>query len=103
MSRLQMKASQQTYIDYRKHLVSRYQQLLSDLNKYRQAIETYEAHGRPLANEMMNAGLKSFSSGETDFSDYVLAIESARRLMINYLESLYLYNQTVLDINYLNY
>jgi hypothetical protein len=52
---------------------------------------------------MMNAGLKSFSSGETGFSDYVLAIESAGRLMINYLESLHLYNQTVLDINYLNY
>lgn len=40
---------------------------------------------------------------ETGFSDYVLAIESSGRLMINYLESLHLYNQTVLDINYLDY
>jgi len=83
--------------------VSRYQQLLSDLNKYRQAVESYETHGKLLANEMMNAGIKSFRSGETSFSDYVLVIESAAHLMINYLESLHLYNQTVLDINYLNY
>lgn len=103
MSKLQLKATNENYIDYQKHLESRFQQLQSDLKKYSEAVNIYETRGESLARELVKSGLKLYQSGEIGFPEYVMAIESAGHLMINYLENLHLYNQTVLDLNYLNY
>jgi cobalt-zinc-cadmium resistance protein CzcA len=103
MSKLQLKATNENYIDYQKHLESRFQQLQSDLKKYSEAVNNYETRGESLAKELVKSGLKLYQSGAIGFPEYVMAIESAGHLMINYLESLHLYNQTVLDLNYLNY
>ncbi|MCG2418740.1 CusA/CzcA family heavy metal efflux RND transporter [Aequorivita sp. F47161] len=87
--------------NYKIQLESRYQGLLSDLNKFQEGVDYYETTGGKLAKELTTSASKSFQNGEIDFLQYVQLLESAKNIQINYLQNLNAYNATVLELNYL--
>lgn len=87
--------------NYQKQLLTRYYQLHSELNKYEEAINFYTKSGRKLSKELINTSKKAFYNGEIDFIQFILLLENAKGIEMTYLENLYNYNQTVLELNYL--
>jgi cobalt-zinc-cadmium resistance protein CzcA len=87
--------------DYQKLLVTRYFQLQSELTKYDEAIEFYTISGKKLSKELINTSNKAFYNGEIDFIQFILLLENAKGIEMTYLENLYNYNQTALELNYL--
>ena len=80
---------------------SRRKELENELKNYQESIEMYHLSGRNLSEEIIRTAQKSFQLGEIDFFQFVLSVENAINLTINYLDNVYGYNQVVLEINYL--
>jgi len=87
--------------NYQKQLLTHYKQLHSELNKYNEAIEFYTLSGKKLSKELINTSNKAFYNGEIDFIQFILLLENAKGIEMTYLENVYNYNQTALELNYL--
>jgi cobalt-zinc-cadmium resistance protein CzcA len=89
---------QQHYIRmYRQRL----EELMTNLQQYGEEIAFYVENGRALASELSRSAQISYREGEIDFFKFVMSLDEAAQIELNHLEALYLYNETVLDINYL--
>lgn len=87
--------------NYKILLKSKYDGLLSDLKKYEETVNYYEITGQRLSKELTTTASKAFQNGEIDFLQYVQLLESSKNIVINYLQNLNRYNNTVLELNYL--
>lgn len=87
--------------DYMVQLLTHYNQLTTELTKYNEAIIFYDESGKNLSSELLNASSLAFLNGEIDFVQYILFLESAKNIEMTYLENLFNYNKTVLELNYL--
>lgn len=85
----------------KQQLSSRYQELQAALAGYALAIAHYDESGDQLQHELIKTANKAFSGGEIDFFQYIQTLENAANIRINYLENLHLYNQTIIELNYL--
>ena len=84
-------------------LNSKYEQLQSKLKVFRHAVDYFQSSGQELAREIVNTAERSYYSGEIDFFQYIQSLNEATNIVLDYLENLNEYNQTVLEIKYLNY
>lgn len=82
-------------------LQGKYNILTNKLNKYRENIEFYNNSGRELSDEIFRSAGRSYEVGEIDLYQYVISIENAVKMTIDFYQSLSDYNQTALEINYL--
>jgi cobalt-zinc-cadmium resistance protein CzcA len=82
-------------------LASRYEALQSDLRKYEEEINYFQLTGAELAEKTLYHAVKAFENGEIDFLQYTQLLENAKSIETNYLTSLFQYNSTVLEANYL--
>lgn len=89
------------YQNYRTRLSAHYYSLLSDLQKYQEALQYYETSGKSLSNELLSHASKAFQNGEIDFLQYAQLLESAKNIEVSYLNNLLKYNETALEANYL--
>ena len=89
------------YENYKIMLQANYDGLLSDLKKFEEALNYYDQTGKKLSNALTSNASKAFQSGEIDFLQYVQLLESAKNIEISYLQNIYSYNNTVLELNYL--
>jgi len=87
--------------NYRIQLTSRYMALRSDLRKYEGGIIYYETTGKKLATETLFHAEKAFKNGEINFLQYTQLLENAKSIETNYLTTLFQYNMTALEANYL--
>ncbi len=87
--------------DYKIRLNSKQAQLLSKLRKYEEALSYYDDEGKNLSEEIFKTAKFSYKNGEIDFFQYIQSLENAFGIVLNYLDNLNLYNQTVIKINYL--
>lgn len=87
--------------NYKIQLETNYQGLLSDLKKFEEGIDYYDQTGKKLSNALTLNASKAFQSGEIDFFQYVQLLENAKNIEISYLNNLFEYNATVLELNYL--
>ncbi|WP_111306954.1 CusA/CzcA family heavy metal efflux RND transporter [Confluentibacter sediminis] len=88
--------------NYKIQLQSKYQRLLSNLKIFKEPIDYYETSGKKLSQQLTSNASKAFQNGEIDFLQYVQLLESAKNIEITYLQNLNDYNNTVLELNYLN-
>lgn len=86
---------------YTIQLEARLQELQSELRKYEEAVAYYEEDGALLSEEILKTANGSFRNGEIDFYQYILSLENAYQVRLDYLDNLNLYNQTVIKINYI--
>jgi cobalt-zinc-cadmium resistance protein CzcA len=89
--------------EYKLQLNARLQELQSERIKYEKALEYYENEGTMLSNEILKTANGSFKNGEIDFYQYILSLENAYQVRLDYLDTINLYNQTVIKINYLTF
>ncbi len=87
--------------DYEMRLKLHYEQLVSRLGKYNNTLDYYHEEGLGLSNEILETTESSFKSGEIDFFQYLQSLENGYTLQLDYLDSLNLYNQTVISLNYI--
>jgi len=88
---------------YRIVLNSKYQQLKLQLKVYKHAVDYYQNTGKELAKAIVSTAEKSFYSGEINFFEYIQSLDESTNIVLDYLENLNNYNQTLLEIKYLNY
>ena len=79
-----------------------YQSLLTKLDKALLQLNYYHQSREKFAAEILRTATRSYKNGEIDFFQYIQSIETSNKINIEYLNNLESYNQTVLDINYLN-
>ncbi|MCF8274426.1 MAG: CusA/CzcA family heavy metal efflux RND transporter [Flavobacteriaceae bacterium] len=91
------------YENYKIQLEAKYKNLQSDLKKYQEAVNYYNTTGQNLSKQLTLNASKAFQNGEVDFFQYVQLLESATKIEINYLQNLFDYNSTILELNYLTY
>ena len=94
--KIQLEAEQ-----YRNQLENRAQQLHRQLDQNIRVIEYYESEGKTLSLQILQQAQQSYQEGEIDFLQYVQLIENSRTITLQYLQSKFAYQQTILDINYL--
>lgn len=87
--------------NYQRVLIARYQALQSDLEQYEEGLSYYESAGKQLAEETLYHAIQAFQNGEIDFLQYIQLLENAKTIETNYLNTLFQYNRTVLEANYL--
>ncbi|MCG2460002.1 CusA/CzcA family heavy metal efflux RND transporter [Flavobacteriaceae bacterium F89] len=87
--------------EYRIRLDARLQELQNELTKYDQALAYYEEEGTVLSEEILKTASASFMNGGIDFYQYIISLENAYQIRLEYLDNLNLYNQTVIKINFI--
>ncbi|NER09730.1 cobalt-zinc-cadmium resistance protein CzcA [Muriicola jejuensis] len=100
-SSLEKQAFDSESAEYEILLRTRLESLKATLLQNRKALSYYEKEGKDLANEILRTAISSFKNGEIDFFQYIQSLENAYGILLNYLDSLNDYNQTIININYL--
>jgi len=77
--------------------------LNAKLIKQEKALKYYEEEGTVISDEILKTATLSFKNGEINYFQYILSLENAYEIKLDYLNSLNDYNQTVIAINYLTY
>ncbi len=86
---------------YDQQLFTALETSLGQLNQYQIALEQWDEQGKRLSQTLLNVGAKSYDSGEINFLEYILIIERATRLHVNFFQNQMGYNDTVIEIKYL--
>jgi cobalt-zinc-cadmium resistance protein CzcA len=89
--------------EYEVQLNIEYASLNAELIKQEKALKYYEHEGTVLSDEILKTATVSFKNGEINYFQYILSLENAYEIKLDYLKSLNEYNQTVIAINYLTY
>jgi cobalt-zinc-cadmium resistance protein CzcA len=89
--------------EYEVQLNIEYASLNAELIKQEKALKYYEGEGTALSDEILKTATVSFKNGEINYFQYILSLENAYEIKLDYLKSLNEYNQTVIAINYLTY
>ena len=96
---LESNASMQEY--YARKYRERVEELMTRLEQYGGELAYYLEYGKDLSAELSRSALLGYQQGEIDFYRFVLSMDQAIQMELNHLETLYRYNETVLEINYL--
>ena len=88
--------------NYRLSLDTRRTELINELEKYRSHIVYYQSSGKQISDELIKFAQRSYDVGEIDFFRYIQSIENASDIRLEYLDNLASYNQTAIELNYLD-
>jgi len=78
-------------------------QKINELAKYQEAINYYDQYGKKLSEEIIKVGNRSYQQGEIDFFQYIISLENATTIQVDYLDNVLQFNKTQLDLQYLNF
>lgn len=98
--KLQMANSQ--YAIAQKNINSKYQQALTNYKKYFESINYYETTALHQAETIISTAVRSYEAGNISYIIYMQFLNQAFEIKINYLETVRNYNQSIIQINYLN-
>jgi heavy metal efflux system protein len=73
-----------------------------EITRYRETLDYFQTNGRGQAEKIYDHSIKSFQLGETGTIELMLAMQTANELNVAYLETLNLYNQAIIRLDYLN-
>jgi cobalt-zinc-cadmium resistance protein CzcA len=82
-------------------LQTQYLQQYNEYLKQKDALDYYETIGVQQANEILRISQVSYNLGEIGYVEYIQNLTEAFNIRINYLEALNLYNQAIMELNYL--
>ncbi|PKQ61864.1 multidrug transporter AcrB [Labilibaculum filiforme] len=88
--------------DFLIHRKAKQEELRIELMKYEESLQNYEDSGKQLSSEIIRMSEKSYQMGEMNFFQFVVSIENALGLSLNYLDNLSQYNYLALEANYLS-
>jgi cobalt-zinc-cadmium resistance protein CzcA len=100
-ARLQEQVAQAGYERYRAELAGQLDELLLRRTEQQQRLAYFESTALPQATVITRLSTVAYKAGETGYSEYLLNLERARRLRLDYLDALLQHNQTVIELEYL--
>ncbi|MDO7848600.1 CusA/CzcA family heavy metal efflux RND transporter [Hymenobacter sp. M29] len=100
-ARLQEQVAQAGYERYRAELAGQLDELLLRRSEQQQRLAYFESTALPQATVITRLSTIAYKAGETGYSEYLLNLERARRLRLDYLDALLQHNQTVIELEYL--
>jgi cobalt-zinc-cadmium resistance protein CzcA len=100
-ARLQEQVAQAGYERYRTELAGQLDELLLRRTEQQQRLAYFESTALPQATVITRLSTIAYKAGETGYSEYLLNLERARRLRLDYLDALLQHNQTVIELEYL--
>ena len=98
---LMYQAAQQQENYQQKALETKKNQLKQKLEKYLEAIRYYQTNGKALSKTLFWTADKSFMAGEINYFQFIQSMKAATDIRLNYLDNLQQYNQTVLELQYI--
>jgi len=94
-------AVQQKQYDYSKQVLTTKQiQIQQEVERNKSMLAFYESTGLKQANEIIKAATLAYRAGEISFAELSQFLTQAIEIQKNYLESLNIYNQSVIQYNY---
>jgi heavy metal efflux system protein len=100
-ARLQEQVAQAGYDRYRAEIAGQLDELLARRAEQQQRLRYFETTALPQATVITRLSTIAYKAGETGYSEYLLNLERARRLRLDYLDALLQHNQTVIELEYL--
>ncbi len=94
--------TEQNKLAQQQNLASQLQQLKGDALKYFESLSYYEKNGLKQADDLISASTRMFSAGQSDYISYLRTLADAYNIRIKYFETLKNFNQSIININYLN-
>ena len=82
-------------------LKTKLQQGYQEYLKYSQSLQYYKSSGLNLADEQIRVAQFAFSKGEIGYIEFIQNLSIAIQTKLNYLNTINLYNQSVINMNYL--
>lgn len=73
-----------------------------ELEQQQQAILYYTEYGKKVSEEIIKVANNSYKQGEIDFFQFILSLENASTIQVDYLDAVMQHNKTILDLYYLN-
>ncbi len=86
---------------YRNQLSLKILELYSEISKFREHLDYYYTTGKELGREIELSAQEEYSNGDIDYLTFVESIENATHIKLEYLETLFEYNNKVLELKYL--
>ncbi len=80
---------------------SELKRLTEEWLKYQNTLVYYQTSGIPQADLIIDFATKSYKLGEIGYFDYIQYLSQALQYKISYLENFNLYNQTIIQLEYL--
>ncbi|HRZ33244.1 MAG TPA: hypothetical protein P5188_13115, partial [Flavobacterium sp.] len=75
----------------------------NELAKFQDEITYYSNYGKKLSGEIQKVAESSYKNGEIDFFQYIISLENATSIQVDYLQAVLNYNLTQLDAQYFNF
>lgn len=97
-----LQITEQNTLAQQQNLNSKLQQSKSDAIKFQTSLAYYENTGLKQADDLITASARMFSAGQTDYIAYLRTLSDAYNIQVKYLETLRAFNQSIININYLN-
>lgn len=72
-----------------------------ELYQYKESINYYDQYGKKLSEEILKVANMSYNHGEIDFFQFILSLENATSIQIDYLDALLQYNLIQLQLQYI--
>ncbi len=94
--------TQQNTLAQQLNLNSKLQQSKNDAMKFQTSLTYYESVGVQQSNDLISASGRMFGAGQIDYIAYLRTLSDAYSIQIKYLETLRAFNQSIININYLN-
>jgi cobalt-zinc-cadmium resistance protein CzcA len=82
-------------------LQGNYNQALSELKQYSEALNYYEQTGLPQAEEIARTAKEGYRLGIIGYYNYIINLQQVIKIRLGYLEALKNYNQAIFTIQFL--
>ena len=102
VAQLDLKSWEQQKQNEEQKMVQYLSQKEKELAKYHEAILYYNQFGKKLSDEIIKVAHLSYKNGEIDFFQYIQSLENATAIQIDYLDTVFHYNTTQLELIYPN-
>ena len=100
-SKTELLMKQNEIDNYSTQLNANYASILTDIDGYKSAIDSYQKFGYKLYEETLTNATKSFQSGEIDYMQYLTLLEHANSIQINNIQNKFFYNLSAIEANYI--
>lgn len=100
-AKIKTNIAQAQYQGYENNLQSIYLQAAQNYNKYKNSLYYYEQHALPQAEIILENARKLFEGGSIGYIEYLQAVKQSTDIQLAWLETLNLYNQAVIQVEYI--
>ncbi len=101
-ARIERQISDAGALNYHAVLKSQSEDILTEIRKYKEILNQYDVLGKETYEEILRYSDEAYEKGDIDFHIYITSLEEAINLQLSYLENLNEYNQSVIELNYLD-